>query len=50
MSRKALAPAELEKWRALVNGMLADGTVLRIFRKYFNPELAAAMVEFQSKP
>ncbi|BEV15949.1 transporter substrate-binding domain-containing protein [Herbaspirillum sp. DW155] len=50
MSRQALSPAEQEKWRSLVNGMLADGTVLRIFRKYFNPELAAAMVEFQSKP
>lgn len=50
MSRKALSPAEQEKWRSLVNGMLADGTVLRIFQKYFNPELAAAMVEFQSKP
>ncbi|NUT61239.1 transporter substrate-binding domain-containing protein [Herbaspirillum sp. C9C3] len=50
MSRQALPPAEQEKWRALVNGMLADGTVLRIFRKYFNAELAAAMVQFQSKP
>jgi polar amino acid transport system substrate-binding protein len=34
----------------LVNAMLADGTVLRIFQKYFSAELAAAMVEFQSKP
>ncbi len=50
MSRKALPPAEQEKWRALVNAMLADGTVLRIFQKYFSAELAAAMVEFQSKP
>ncbi|KAF1043805.1 MAG: hypothetical protein GAK35_02032 [Herbaspirillum frisingense] len=50
MSKKALPPAEQDKWRALVDGMLADGTVRRIFEKYFNPELAAAMVEFQSKP
>lgn len=50
MSKKALPPAEQEKWRALVDGMLADGTVRRIFEKYFNPELAAAMVEFQGKP
>ncbi|MCA1323990.1 substrate-binding periplasmic protein [Herbaspirillum sp. alder98] len=45
MSKKALAPGEQDKWRALVDGMLADGTVLRIFEKYFNPELAASMVE-----
>ncbi|WP_075259920.1 substrate-binding periplasmic protein [Herbaspirillum camelliae] len=50
MSRKALSPAEQDKWRALVDGMLADGTVLRIFQKYFNAELAASMVQFQSKP
>lgn len=50
MSRKSLPPAEQEKWRALVDGMLADGTVLRIFEKYFPPELAASMVEFQAKP
>nr|WP_044529933.1 transporter substrate-binding domain-containing protein [Herbaspirillum sp. B65] len=50
MSRRALSATEQEKWRALVNGMLADGTVLRIFQKYFNAELAAAMVQFQSKP
>ncbi|EJM98401.1 ABC transporter substrate-binding protein [Herbaspirillum sp. YR522] len=45
MSKKALAPTEQDKWRALVDGMLADGTVLRIFEKYFTPELAASMVE-----
>ncbi|MBP0600536.1 transporter substrate-binding domain-containing protein [Herbaspirillum sp. LeCh32-8] len=50
MSKKALPPAEQEKWRALVDAMLADGTVRKIFEKYFNPELAASMVEFQSKP
>ncbi len=50
MSRKALSATEQDKWRALVDGMLADGTVLRIFQKYFNAELAAAMVQFQSKP
>jgi len=46
MSRKALPVAEQEKWRALINDMRADGTLLRIFGKYFNPELAAAMVNF----
>jgi polar amino acid transport system substrate-binding protein len=28
--------------------MRADGTVLRIFRKYFKPDLAASMVNFQT--
>lgn len=46
MSKKALAPAEQEKWRALVNEMRADGTMRRIFEKYFKPDLAAAMVNF----
>lgn len=48
MSRRALPAAEQEKWRALVDGMRADGTMRRIFEKYFKPELAAAMVDFPS--
>ncbi|WP_144147473.1 substrate-binding periplasmic protein [Paraburkholderia sp. BCC1884] len=50
MSKKALPPAEREKWRALVNEMRADGTVLRIFEKYFKPDLAASMVNFPAHP
>lgn len=46
MSKKALPPAEQEKWRALVSGMRTDGTMRRIFEKYFKPEMAAAMVNF----
>jgi polar amino acid transport system substrate-binding protein len=46
MSNKAISPQQQEKWRALVNQMRADGTVLRIFEKYFTPELARAMVNF----
>jgi len=46
MSKKSLAQAEQEKWRSLVNGMRADGTLRRIFEKYFKPDLAAAMVNF----
>ena len=46
MSRKALPPAEQEKWRELVNSMRADGTVRRIFEKYFKPDLALAMTNF----
>ena len=48
MSKKALPPAEREKWRALVNEMRADGTVRRIFEKYFKPDLADSMVDFQT--
>jgi polar amino acid transport system substrate-binding protein len=47
MSRKSIPLAEQEKWRALVQAMRADGTVLRIFEKYFPPELARAMVNFR---
>lgn len=50
MSKAALPPAEQAKWRALVDSMRADGTVRRIFEKYFNPSLAAAMVDFQAPP
>lgn len=49
MSKRALPPVEQEKWRALVNAMRSDGTIRRIFEKYFKPELAAAMVDFQSQ-
>lgn len=47
MSMKALSPEERDKWRALVNGMRADGTLRRIFEKYFKPDLAAAMTQFR---
>ena len=50
MSRKALAATEQDKWRALVNEMRADGTVRRIFEKYFSPALAATMTDFQAPP
>lgn len=46
MSKKALPEAQIAAWRALVDGMRADGTVLRIFEKYFKPELARAMTQF----
>lgn len=50
MSKKSLSAPEQEKWRALVNDMRADGSVRRIFEKYFSPTLTAAMVEFQATP
>lgn len=46
MSRASLPEAEQEKWRALVDEMRRDGTVHRIFEKYFKPELARTMVQF----
>ena len=46
MSRKALPVAEQEKWRGLIAGMRNDGTMRRIFEKYFKPDQAAAMVDF----
>lgn len=46
MSNKSITPQEQQKWRALVDRMRADGTVLRIFKKYFSPELAQSMVDF----
>jgi polar amino acid transport system substrate-binding protein len=50
MSKKALSPVEREKWRALVNEMRADGTVERIFEKYFKPDLAASMTDSKARP
>ncbi len=46
MSNKAISQTEQEKWRAIVNAMRADGTVARIFAKYFKPDLAAKLVNF----
>lgn len=46
MSRKALSASQMAQWRALVEGMRTDGTMLRIFEKYFKPELAATLVNF----
>jgi len=46
MSNKSLPAVERDKWRALVQGMRADGSVRRIFEKYFKPDLAAAMADF----
>ncbi len=46
MSRKALPADQQQAWRELVAGMRADGTVQRIFEKYFKPDLARAMTQF----
>ncbi|MDB5895432.1 MAG: transporter substrate-binding protein [Rhodoferax sp.] len=46
MSKKSLSSVEQARWRALMDDLRQDGTVLRIFEKYFSPELARAMVNF----
>ncbi len=46
MSRRSLLPEQQQAWRALVDGLRADGTVTRIFEKYFKPELARALTQF----
>src|ERR1035437_6596767 len=42
MSKKALSGAQQAQWHAIVNAMRADGSMRRIFEKYFKPEQAAA--------
>ena len=46
MSNKSLSPRQQQAWRALIDEMRADGTVQRIFEKYFKPDLAQAMTRF----
>jgi len=46
MSKKALSPSQQAAWRELVDGMRADGSVQRIFDKYFLPDLARSMTRF----
>ena len=46
MSKKALTATQREQWREMVNGMRVDGTMRRIFEKYFSLELAATLVNF----
>jgi len=46
MSKKSLPPEQLAAWRALVDGMRADGTVERIFQRYFKADLARTMTRF----
>lgn len=46
LSKKSLPPPQHAAWRALVDGMRADGSVQRIFDKYFKPDLARAMTRF----
>ena len=46
MSKKSLSASQQQAWRQLVDAMRADGTVQRIFEKYFSPELARTLTRF----
>ena len=47
MSKQALSAAEQQQWSRIIQDMRKDGTVLRIFERYFKPDLAAALVTFR---
>lgn len=46
MSSKSLPAAQQEQWRALITEMRFDGTLQRIFGKYFKQELASTLLDF----
>ena len=46
MSKKSLPPTQQAAWREVIQSMRADGTVLRIFEKYFPVDLAKQMTQF----
>jgi len=46
MSRKSLPPAQLQAWHDVIQSMRADGTMRRIFEKYFPADLARQMTQF----
>ena len=46
MSKKSLPPAQLVAWRDVILSMRADGTIRRIFEKYFPADLARQMTQF----
>jgi polar amino acid transport system substrate-binding protein len=46
MSRKALPPAQQQAWHEVIQSMRADGTMRRIFEKYFPADLARQMTQF----
>jgi len=46
MSRKTINAEQQERWREIINSMRRDGTMLKIFRKYFSREEAQQMTTF----
>ena len=45
-SQRRLGAEIRDLYGKLIDGMRADGTVQRIFEKYFAPDLARAMTQF----
>jgi polar amino acid transport system substrate-binding protein len=46
MSKRSLSPAQQNAWREVIVAMRADGTIRRIFEKYFPADLARSMTQF----
>ncbi|HEY9104514.1 substrate-binding periplasmic protein [Chitinimonas sp.] len=46
MSKKRISAPEADKWRALIDQMRTDGSLLRIFEKYFSKDEARSLVYF----
>jgi polar amino acid transport system substrate-binding protein len=46
MSRRSLPAAQLQAWREVIRSMRTDGTLRRIFEKYFPADLARQMTQF----
>jgi polar amino acid transport system substrate-binding protein len=46
MSKKSLPPTQQAAWRDVILAMRGDGTMRRIFEKYFPTELARQMTQF----
>ena len=46
MSKAALAADERQRWRAVVDDLVMDGTIEKIFRKYFSAELSHQLTHF----
>jgi polar amino acid transport system substrate-binding protein len=46
MSRKSLSAAQQQAWRDVIQSMRNDGTMRRIFEKYFPADLARQMTQF----
>ena len=46
MSRKSLSPSQQQAWRDVIQAMRSDGTMRRIFEKYFPADLARQMTQF----
>lgn len=50
MSRRSLPADQRRAWAAVIQSMRRDGTMLRIFEKYFPRDLARRMTDFRAGP